>query len=642
VVSLDRRVRILFSTVTLLFIAAVALQIHGSSIALWNTVLNDNSAPSGILFSTPKAVRTDEWLAWTPALLAQAQHNPPFPVENANIGAGKTPLLVNLPARHYAMFFRPQLYGFFLFGLESGYAWYWNVKIFGLLVSFFFLLRLLAPGHFWLPLFGAAWVFFSAYTQWWFSCPPMLPEMLSSWALTIFCTIQLFRAQSPLMRLLLCALLVIGAVNFTLCFYPPFQIPLVYVGLALLTGWFWQNRGSGLRWRPGVWSIAATTIAIAAVLIPFVLECKPTLEIVASTSYPGARRSHGGDLNVVDTFNGLLGFFNWSEDQFLAMGKRGNPSESSNFYPLWVLSAASAGSRLWRERGKSRIELALLSALVVLALYTFCHFPDPICRWTGLNFVTGNRALLAIGVAGIVFTIMVMAQRREPHRKIPAIVLAFLGVAAVVAMLLSYDPGSDPFLTPWRCALFVGLNAIFIGLYLFAPLKIFCTTFILCLVLNNGLVNPVATGLGPLLDSDAAALVRAVKHTDPAAKWIVYSRSSLAQFLKAQGIDVINGLQYVPDLALWHDFDPAGRYANIYNRYAFSTFELAAGTRTFSLLGNVAYAVDVVPSDPALATRGVRFAAFPNEVTDADTRGLKFVSSAPGGRLWIYRLARPQ
>src|SRR3954465_7108339 len=97
---LDRRVRALVIAVALLFVAAVGLQLHGSSISLWGDVLNDASGPSAVLFSTPKTIRTDEWLAWTPALLAQACHNPPFPVENQNIGAGKAPLLLNLPARH--------------------------------------------------------------------------------------------------------------------------------------------------------------------------------------------------------------------------------------------------------------------------------------------------------------------------------------------------------------------------------------------------------------------------------------------------------------------------------------------------------------------------------------------------------------
>ena len=92
--------------------------------------------------------------------------------------------LYSLPVRHYTMVFRPQLYGFFLFNLEWAYAWYWNMKVFGLLVSMFLLLRVLTRNT-GLALFGSLWLFFSSYVQWWFSCPPMLPEMLSSWALTM-------------------------------------------------------------------------------------------------------------------------------------------------------------------------------------------------------------------------------------------------------------------------------------------------------------------------------------------------------------------------------------------------------------------------------------------------------------------------
>lgn len=636
--AVDRRIRTLFATTTLLFIGAVALQVHGSSIALWKNVLNDSSAPSGILFSTAKAVRTDEWLAWTPAVLAQARHNPPFPVENPNIGAGKTPLLVNLPARHYAMFFRPQLYGFFLFGLETGYAWYWNVKLFGLFVSFFVLLRLLLSGNFWLPVFGSGWLCFSAYTQWWFSCPPMLPEMLGSWAIAIFCFIQLFRRQRLIARILFCLLLLIATVNFTLCFYPPFQIPLVYAGGALLAGWFWQNHGRALELRAGIVSIAATAIAIAFVLIPYVIECKTTLEIVAATKYPGARRSHGGDLNPADTFNGVLGFFNWSEEHFLAT--RGNSSEASNFYPLWILVAMSAGLALWRERRQRRIELTLLTMLTIFSFYTFSSFPNWLSRLTFLNYVTGTRALLAIGVAGILFSLLVLARGGKPEKVRDRIVLACLAFGGVLVALFGCGPAADPFLSAWRCGLLLALNALFIALYLFAPLRIFCGTFLLCLVLNNGLVNPIATGLGSLLDSDTVAMIREIRQRDPRATWMVYSRSSLAQFLKAQGIDVVNGLQYVPDLGFWRELDPVGRYSDIYNRYAFSTFELAGGTRRFSLLKNVAYVVDVAATDPILAQCGVRYAVFPDQVDDPAGKGLRFVAAAPGGRLWIYRIHR--
>ncbi|MFZ1219737.1 MAG: hypothetical protein WAO00_10615 [Chthoniobacterales bacterium] len=632
------RVRRLLAIVAVFFVTATALQIHGSSIAAWKTVLNDTSSPSGTLFSTPKVVRTDEWLAWTPSVLAQASHDPPFPVENANIGAGKTPLLVNLPVRHYSVFFRPQLYGFFVFDVETAYAFYWSVKVFGLLVSFFLLLRALIPGHFWLPLFGAGSVCFSAYTQWWFSCPPMLPEMLSCWAAAILCIIHLVRGPALGTRIFTATVLVIAGVNFTLCFYPPFQIPLAYVGAALLAGWFWQNRAAGLNWRAGAVSVGVAAIGIGGVLLPYLLECRPTLEIVASTQYPGARRSHGGDLAARDTFNGVLGFFNSSEENSLAT--RGNASESSNFYPLWLLVLGSGGYSLWRGRRERRAEIMLLAAVTVLTIYTFCPLPEWLCRWTLLNYVPGNRALLATGVGGIVFATMSLAKtiERSNNKRLRAF-YALVAFSAVVTVLLACHPSTDPFLHPWRCGMLLSLNALFIGLYFFAPLKVFCGTFLLCLVLNNGAVNPVVTGLGPLLDSDAGVVVREIKRRDPAAKWMVYSSLRHAQFLKAQGAHVVNGLSYVPDLAFWRAFDPTGKFDAIYNRYAFSAFVLESGSHEFRLAPPVTYFPDVLPADRLLAERGVRYAAFPDQVAEPGAKGLRLVSNPSGARLWIYQVA---
>lgn len=634
---IDVRVRRLLAIVAVLFVLAVALQIHGSSVAVWKNVLNDASSPSGVLFSTPKSVRTDEWLAWTPAVLAQALHDPPFPVENANIGGGKTPLLVNLPVRHYSMFFRPQLYGFFLFDIETAYAFYW---VCGLFLSFFFLLRALTPGHFWLPLFGAGCVSFSAYTQWWFSCPPMLPEMLSCWALAVLCVTYLFRGPPLGRRIFSGAVLVMAGVNFTLCFYPPFQIPLVYMGAALLGGWFWQNRNAGLPWRAGALSVAVAAIGMAAVLIPYVLECKPTLEIVASTKYPGARRSHGGDLKARDTFDGVLGFFNSSEETYLAT--LGNPSESSNFYPLWILAIGSGGFALWRSRRERRAEMMLVAAVAVLTLYTFCPLPEWLCRWTLLNYVTGNRALLAIGTGGIILATMILANPGPPSSRRNRALLALAMFGGVVAVLIACHPLTDPFLNPARCALLLALNALFIGLYFFAPLKIFCGTFLTCLVLNNGAVNPVVTGLGPLLQSDGSGVVREIMRLDPGAKWMVYSNTIPAQFLKAQGADVVTGLSYVPDLGFWREFDPTGKFDTIYNRYGFAMFVMAGGSREFRLVPPVAYRLDVLPTDPLLSARGVRYAVFSEEFPDPATKGLRLISNPAGAQFWIYKVAGSQ
>lgn len=622
----------------LLFAVAVLLQIHGSSIGVWKDVLRDEQSPSGILFSTAKSVRSDEWMAWTPSILSQIFHRPPFPVENANLGAGKSPLLMSVPVRHFAMIFRPQLWGFFVFEAETAFAFYWNAKICALFLSFFFLFRLLTRNDFWLSLFGAGWVWFSAYVQWWFSCPPMMPEMLASWAIAITCAINLFHTESLAPRMVSVVMLVGAGVNFILCFYPPFQIPLMYLGVAVIAGWLWQHRHAGLRWKPGTISLAVAALGLAVVLIPYIRECRSTLELLSNTKYPGSRRTHGGELTITDAFNGVLGFFNWSERDFLAT--RGNPSEASNFYPLWVFALLGSGIGLWRDRRARSVELLLLGCVVVFTLYIFCPFPVWLCHATLLDYVTGTRAILAAGIAGILLTTMLLAKDAGSITRAQRVGAAGLILVGLVAVSTAAYAGNEKFLTGTRIASLLVLNILFVGLYFFAARRVFCGVFLFALFLNNGGVNPIATGLGPLLEARPSSAIRQLREADPGAKWIVFSNAWLPQLLKAQGVDVINGLQIVPDPLFCREMDPIGRYEEIWNRYAFMVLEEAPADHEpeFRTLNPSAYVLKVSSTDAVLRARGARFAVFSQPSQQAETSGMVLVTSFPANKLWIYRL----
>ena len=161
------------------------MKLNGSSIGMWRTLLLEPGIPRGLLFSSPKQIRVDEWCIWTPAMLSQARQKPPFPVENSNLGSGRAPLLMNVPVAYYTTFFRPQLWGFFLFDFERGFSFYWCSKVFGLLLAVGWWLRQMGLHSRALIIFGVVWVFFSSYMQWWFSSPAMLPEMVASWAVCL-------------------------------------------------------------------------------------------------------------------------------------------------------------------------------------------------------------------------------------------------------------------------------------------------------------------------------------------------------------------------------------------------------------------------------------------------------------------------
>src|SRR5437016_2425492 len=316
----------------LFFCLCVALKLNGSSVGMWEQELSERQASKGLLLFEPQPIRTDEWLVWTPAALSQARQMPRFPTENPNLGAGRAPLLLNLPVSYYTTWFRPQLWGFFIFDFERGFSFCWFAKIFALVLAPAWFLRQLGVRSLSLGLFPGAWIFLSL--QWWLSSPTMLPEMVATWAICTGCAIQFF-TQASWWRLAIAfsAFIYFGA-NFVLCFYPPAQIPLLYLMAAVIVGFVLERRQGDqfCRVRRGIFLVGAAAAAVAIVLTPCWIDIRPTLEIVSHTVYPGARRTIGGAHSIFKVFSGLAGFFQTKQSVPAVFQ---NITVANHTYPIW-------------------------------------------------------------------------------------------------------------------------------------------------------------------------------------------------------------------------------------------------------------------------------------------------------------------
>jgi hypothetical protein len=635
--SLDATAKRFLIVCGLLFLVAFAFRLNGSSTFIWQGLLNDQRNPGGLVAGTPESVRSDEWLVWTPAVIGQANRG--FPTENPSLGAGLAPFLYSLPVRHYTMVFRPQLYGFFLFDLEWAYAWYWNVKIFGLLVSMFLLLRVLT-GNSGLALFGSLWLFFSNYLQWWFSCPPMLPEMLSSWALAIVAALFLIDPRPALHRIGASLVLLISSINFVLCLYPPFQIPLTYLGLALvITSLLVHGNLKSIRanWT-GLLCLAATVIVAAVALVPFFLEIRPTLAVLSTTSYPGQRRSQGGALSWMQLFSGLMNFFN-SKQAFPE--KLDQVNGAANFFPLWIPVLACTACALFKEPRKHAVAIVPLILLVVLSVYALCSLPSWLCKVTLLSFCTEERLLLAIGVANVIFVILAWPILRHQVALMSA--RQFLSVVGLWACLIclylwAAEPANPVFLVPWRILMFFGLAVGLVVLLLKTPSKVFATAFIGLLALSNGLVNPVMSGLRPIVNATPAVAIQNLIREDPKAAWAAYESNQLSEFLMAMGADVVTGVKTVPDLEFYRKLDPEGRCMSVYNRYSFGFFVFHPRMDRIEIqsIGFPFHLVRIHPQNPALRARKVRYFLFSRPFADPQHEGMKLVHGFPQNQIWIY------
>lgn len=626
----------------LLAIAALlltVLRIHGSSVVVWSAVLHEPGTAGSLLAGTPRGVRSDEWLVWTPSVLAQARHVPPFPVENPALGAGRSPMLLNLPTRHYSTLFRPQLWGYFLFDIEHGFAWNWNVKVFGLLAAMFLLIRKLAQGNFWIALLGTAWVFLSSYTQWWFSCPPMLPEMLASWALALWCTLQL--CEGPRWpRALACTLaLWVAATNFALSMYPPYQIPLAYLGLAILGGWLWRRQAEKASSVPAIPWLALAGVGVAAVVIPFFVELMPTLHLVQSTSYPGARRASGGGLHFDQLF---LGF----AEPFISASafpeQRVDVCTAANFYPLWI-AAAGWLFATWKSgdpAGQRQLR-PLLGCLLALTLFALCPLPPIIGRLTLLSFATEERLILPIGLGGILLSILVLAQMKVTRGKIEThrLMIFAICVGFAVAVVLTGGAASPKFFTVGRMAGAIALSVVLFALYLWPLQRAFAAVLLAALAGAGATVNPVTYGLAPLTESSAVAVIEKIRRADPGARWLAFDGANQSAFLMAAGVEVLSGAKTLPDLAFYKELDPEGRDLTIYNRYSLGLFQLAPDPATveFKLFNFCAHWVSIHPAHPALQRRNVRYFVFPKPLENPAGYGLQSLVSVPERGMWIYR-----
>ncbi len=576
-------------------------------------------------------------------MLSQARQHPPFPTENPSLGADRAPLIMNVPVAYYTAIFRPQFYGFFLFDFTRGFSFYWCLKFFGLLVAAGWCLRQIGVRSRLLVVFGAIWVAFSSYVQWWFSSPVMLPEMLASWFVCLGCAVTLFQERGIGKTILALAAFIFFGINFILCLYPPYQIPLVLLFVALLIG-TWRETRTETDAIPSVRAltlILAGLIGIVLLLVPFWIDAKSTLNAVSHTVYPGARRSSGGDLSFFKLFSGLLGFFEYEEGRPVAYA---NISEASNFYLLWPAAAFVVIAARWRTKIRiSPVLLALLIFLVGLSLYCVLPLPDLVLRASFLSFATERRALLSLGIANIVFCCLFLDKYRGAIlSKITAISGGLLLWLGVVVALWSGRSGNAAYfadLSHWIVSLGIAAVVLFLWFYERLRYRWFPVLFGWLLIMSNAPINPLMRGLSPLLDSVAYQAVDQVRATHPDSKWIIYHSRYFAQLVKATGAVTFNGTKVVPDLSLMDQIDPNRSAESVYNRYANIDCEMPRSDNEVSaLLVDPDFYLWYLPPDlPPLKRAGFDCLLIAKEWPEAARYGFGLVGKVSPGDLWIYR-----
>jgi hypothetical protein len=362
--------------------------------------------------------------------------------------------------------------------------------------------------------------------------------------------------------------------------------------------------------------------------------------MVAHTQYPGARRSSGGDLSLFKLLSGCVAFFQTANTLPTIYN---NICEGSNFYPLWLLAVCAAVvTRLRRSLSLSPLLIAL--GIFTVCLTTYCVIPLPklVLRATLLDIVTERRALLGLGIANILLCCVFFDRYQRPMLRLSNALVPgtawFCGLAALVWTTYHRNPATFPDLRQVILAMLGG--AAVVMFFAFERKRQWALTLIVTLLIVTNLrVNPVMTGLGPLLRSEAFKRIDSLRAGDPTAKWIVYRQFLISEFVLATGAPVLSGNKVLPDFDFLHRLDPSGGGDKIYDRYGYVYFELPRdlGQPSAHLMNDALYILYLPPDLPLLEEIGVRYVVFPDSAHESHLYGFARVYGNEQAGIFIYK-----
>lgn len=597
-----------------LYLAASGAGLNGSSCALWRLIADYKNPEIGILLGSPKFIRSDEWIVHTPWLLSQYYRQPSLSLTNRDVGEGPAPLLTSLPVRHWSMIFRPQYLGFLFLPLEQAFAFYWNFKWFALLLGAFLFFDILTHGRSGLALFGAALILFSGFTQWWFSSPTMMPEMLAMFFFGCWSVTIILNTSSRWAAAGSAIVLLIAVEQFAFCSYPRFQIPLLYLAFFIVIGVVvraLRERTAMSRRRSSRVALVAGTLAVATLIFwSWFAEVRELIASIQGLIYPGQILHVGGSF---PWFWFLAPFFEFAMTEERFPVPMTNACEASGHLFLLPIVLALIVRDALRKKFDPLL-IAPATCALLLVCFMCIGIPESLARWTGLALVAPNRATLGVGIASFIAVIRYLG-RRDPEIK-QSTRYQIVSYALLALFLGWIFSGANLHLDHYLSRTAVAVVSLYFALVFLMiwqrrPQTV-CALLLSPCICAYGLVNPIGNGLSEFTGSELWRMVRAVEREDPQATWLAIGPQGwgnvIAQFLKSTGAHAVGGARITPDSNLIRSLDPDEKYRQVHQRYANVSFVSSTSeTPTFELKATDAYAVHLPVTTDYIRRLGVRY-----------------------------------
>lgn len=638
--SLAKAARFRFAAAAAAFVLLVAGGIHMSSIGMWDSVFRDGAASGagGTLVGSPRGIRSDEWLVNTPYCLAQVRAG--FPEVNGALRPdGQNMMIAPGLVLDLSAVFRPNFWGYYLFGAETGLSWAWCFPLILLALTSFELFRYLTKDNVRLSLLGTLWLLFSPPVQWWMQGVTGIIHPIV-WSQAVILCFLGFMKCGPRQwgrKTLFAALFCISVMSFAYNLYPAWQIPFLYVMLALIGCIAAAYRKTPGRHPADLAYLAAALALVGVNILWFLGKTGDAVAAIQATVYPGGRVSTGGDVGIGMLLKDIAAVkLPYASPSGTSLANECEASAFIAFLPFVLLAFPMTAKRLGSRKAPA---VALFALLLFQLSWILVSFP----RWFGditlMRYVPSARLMIPMGVTAIyLFALLISHTETQPLGRPGAVIAAAATALCYGATAFSGD--ILKYMGPVFAAAAVLLFTAIVCFACFGRKKAFAAAMCVLILISGATVNPVARGLGPITGKKVAQAVLQTERGDPGKKWIGLENLLYGPYLVALGIDTINGVHYYPDLDYWRRFDADGAQQGVYNRYAHVIVRLTGERTSFELMQGDVFIWRLNTDD--IAKTGASYVLAPQALEGMDTQKTSFerIYHNEKDHVYIYRVIR--
>lgn len=556
----------------LLFLLLITFGYHGSSINIYNDVIQPNNHLNGTkIFGKDLVIRGDEWIVNSTSMISQKHNN--FNA-NGDILTGtmrNLQLFPKVATKTISILGNLNFVGYLFLPITQAYSFYWYIGYFALFFATFELFMIFTKKRN-VSLTAAVMITFASSVQWWEAW-----NIIAYGELAVVFFYKFLNSNKLSLKILYSILIGIMGASYVFCLYPAWMIPYAYFFLVVVIWMFIQNK-SKIKIFDLILLILITFAVMAAILVPTFIASKDVYLYTTNTSYPGSRLSVGG--------SGWQGLFNYFTNLFTPYVDASNPCEMSqflSFFPIPIVIGIVQTIINFKNKKHDFLLTGLTILALLLIVWNFIELPVFVAKITLIYMSTIERCIVSVSfICLCIFLIWLGNYAKDSKMSIWKLILSVLYVIFGVSVVKNIYPE------------YMTMHFMIIDIVLFSLLSYFILVnnvkinkylyiiLILCVLAEGAFVHPINKGVSVFISKPLSYEIDKINSED--RLWAaVETPYYLQNYLTACGAKTINSTNYYPNFELWDKIDADRKYVDIYNRYAHMTVNIADTTSSVEL-----------------------------------------------------------